>query len=166
MTWAIVKRFMSGQGGFGLMYRDLGFDPDPALDDEGIFDLVCGRPYCNLSREGRMHYRRLPFPPDFEALQKGAPKGLYPQPPPDRTRRGCLFWFAAPVILWKAMVQMNRAVRTQKELVESFPPRFRGEIVPAFLRDMDEAGRARLTGLDGPALLAELERLIRRVLYD
>src|SRR5262249_34132102 len=48
MTWAIVRRFMSGRGGFGLMYRDLGFDPDPALDDEGMFDLVCGQPYCNL----------------------------------------------------------------------------------------------------------------------
>src|SRR5262249_32448226 len=61
MTWSIVKRFMSGQGGYGLMYRDLGFDPDPALDVEGVFDLVCGRPYCNLSREPRMQYRSLPF---------------------------------------------------------------------------------------------------------
>ena len=34
MTWAIVRQFMSGRGGFGQMYRDLGFDPDPALDDD------------------------------------------------------------------------------------------------------------------------------------
>src|SRR5262249_9185340 len=34
MTWSIVKKFMSGQGGFGRMYRDLCFDPDPALDEE------------------------------------------------------------------------------------------------------------------------------------
>src|SRR5207344_2858050 len=33
MTWGIVRAFMSGRGGYGLMYRDLGFDPDPALDD-------------------------------------------------------------------------------------------------------------------------------------
>ncbi len=60
MTWAIVRRFMSGQGGFGLMYRDLGFDPDPALDEEGIFDLVCGRPYCNLSRNPKCNTGRSP----------------------------------------------------------------------------------------------------------
>src|SRR5262249_45069153 len=39
MTWAIVRRFMSGQGGFGRMYRDFGFDPDRSLDEDGIFDL-------------------------------------------------------------------------------------------------------------------------------
>ena len=56
MTWSIVSRYlMSGKGGFGLMLRDLGYDPDPALDDEGVFDLVCGRPYCNLSREPKLH---------------------------------------------------------------------------------------------------------------
>src|SRR5207249_8280567 len=69
MTWAIVRRFMSGRGGFGLMYRDLGFDPDPALDEEGVYDLVCGRPYCNLSREPRLHFHRLPFEHNSAALK-------------------------------------------------------------------------------------------------
>src|SRR5262249_52764240 len=55
MTWAIVSRhLMSGRGGLGCMYRDLGFAPDPALDEVGIYDLACGRPYCNLGREPRM----------------------------------------------------------------------------------------------------------------
>ncbi|HYT87717.1 MAG TPA: PEP/pyruvate-binding domain-containing protein, partial [Gemmataceae bacterium] len=79
MTWAVVRRFMSGGGGFGLMYRDLGFDPDPALDDEGIFDLVCGRPYCNLSREPRMQYRKLPFEHPFAVLKADPSKAVYPQ---------------------------------------------------------------------------------------
>ena len=70
MTWAVVRRFMSGRGGFGMMYRDLGFAPDPALDDEGIFDLVCGRPYCNLSREPRMQFQSLPFEHNFELLRR------------------------------------------------------------------------------------------------
>src|SRR6185436_6755593 len=65
MTWGIVRRFMAGQGGFGLMYRDLGYDPDPALDEIGYFDLVCGRPYVNLSREPRWHFRDFPYGHDF-----------------------------------------------------------------------------------------------------
>ena len=70
MTWAIVKQFMSGQGGFGQMYRDLGFHPDPALDEIGMFDLICGRPYCNLSHEPRMQYKNLPFEHRFDSLMK------------------------------------------------------------------------------------------------
>src|SRR5206468_1710981 len=44
MTWAVVRRFLSGRGGYGLMYRDLGFRPDPSLDADGVYDLVAGRP--------------------------------------------------------------------------------------------------------------------------
>ena len=29
MTWAIVRRFLSGAGGYGRMYADLGFAPPP-----------------------------------------------------------------------------------------------------------------------------------------
>src|SRR5262249_56178668 len=50
MTWAVVRHLMSGRGGLGMMYRDLSFDPDPSLDEEGIFDLACGRPYRHLRR--------------------------------------------------------------------------------------------------------------------
>src|SRR5205823_1759455 len=57
MTWAIVRRFMSGRGGFGLTYHDLGYNPDPSLDEAGVYDLICGRPYCNLSREPRLYSR-------------------------------------------------------------------------------------------------------------
>src|SRR5262249_12083182 len=80
MTWVIVRRLLAGRGGFGLMYRDLGYDPDPALDEEGVFDLVCGRPYCNLSREARLHYRDLPFEHPFARLKKDPARALYPAP--------------------------------------------------------------------------------------
>jgi phosphoenolpyruvate synthase/pyruvate phosphate dikinase len=79
LTWAVVRRLTSGRGGSGLMCRDLGFDPDPALGEEGTFDLVCGRPYCNLSREPRLRYRNLPFEHPFRALKANPAKALYPQ---------------------------------------------------------------------------------------
>src|SRR5262245_32174429 len=109
MTWSIISRhLMSGKGGFGLMYHDLGFDPDPALDEVGVFDLVCGRPYCNLSREARLHYRQLPFEHNFAALKANPQKALYPQPGINPGRGGWRFWLFAPITLplvfWK-MVQ-------------------------------------------------------------
>src|SRR6185369_7181225 len=101
MTWAIVRRFMSGRGGFGLMYRDLGFDPDPALDEVGIYDLVCGRPFCNLSREPRMQYRSMPFEHPFATLKSHPQRALYPQAVLNPARAGWRFWLALPVTCLK-----------------------------------------------------------------
>ena len=55
MTWSIIKNFMSGRGGYGLAFRDLGFFPSPRVDQEGLLDLICGRIYVNLSRELRVY---------------------------------------------------------------------------------------------------------------
>src|SRR5262249_10515955 len=105
MTWAIVRRFMSGRGGYGLMYRDVGFDPDPALDEEGVFDLVCRRPYCTLSREPGMYYRGLPLEHPFAALKAAPHKALFPQPVLNPAKLGGAFWLLLPVrlplLIWK-----------------------------------------------------------------
>src|SRR5262249_26756107 len=129
MTWAVVRRFMSGRGGFGLMYRDLGFDPDPALDDEGIFDLVCGRPYCNLSREPRMQSRRLPFEHPFAALKAAPHKALYPQPVLNPARAGWRFWLFLPAVFFK----LFRSALRLRKLSRTFAERFRQEVVPRFV---------------------------------
>ena len=65
---AVVNRFLSGRGGLGQMYRDLGFQPDSRLDRNSIFDLVCGRPYCNLSREPLMYANGRPYEHPFAVL--------------------------------------------------------------------------------------------------
>lgn len=166
MTWAIVRRFMSGRGGFGLMYRDLGFDPDPVLDDEGIFDLVCGRPYCNLSREPRMHYRRLPFEHPFAALKAAPQKALYPRPVINPARAGWRFWLFLPVNLPRVIVQLMRADRQQRRLSESLAGRLRQELLPAFAEETRREAAVDLSALDAPALVERLHFWIRRTLYD
>src|SRR5262249_59873656 len=98
--WAIVRGFMSGKGGYGLMYRDFGFDPDPALDEEGIFDLICGRVYCNLSREPRMQSGSLPFEHRFADLKANPAKALYPKATFSRRKAGWRFWLFIPVVLF------------------------------------------------------------------
>ncbi|MEK6261274.1 MAG: PEP/pyruvate-binding domain-containing protein [Planctomycetota bacterium] len=81
MTWSIIrKELLSGRGGFGHLYRDLGFDPDPTLDDDGVYDLAFGRPYCNLSREPLLYFRGFPLEHPFETLKADPRKALYPQP--------------------------------------------------------------------------------------
>src|SRR5262249_58120010 len=80
MTWAVVRRFMSGKGGFGLTYHDLGYEPDPSLDEVAVYDLVCRRPYCNLSRQPRMDARRQPLEHPFPPLKKARARARSPPP--------------------------------------------------------------------------------------
>jgi len=162
MTWAIVRRFMSGKGGFGQMYRDLGFDPDPALDEEGIFDLVCGRPYCNLSREPRMQYRALPFEHPFSALKANPQRALYPRAVLNPARAGWRFWMFLPVVFFKLILSSRRL----RQLSRTFAARFRNEIIPAFVSEAGQEAARDMTRLDNAALLARLEYWIQRTLLD
>jgi pyruvate,water dikinase len=166
MTWAIVQRFMSGGGGFGLMYRDLGFDPDPALDEDGVFDLVCGRPYCNLSREPRLLFRQLPYEHPFAWLKADPSRALYPVPVMNPRRAGWKFWLGMPllfpVLFWKTV----RAEFRRKHLARTLAQRLREETFPAFAAEAARAAVEDLGGLDTPTLLERLEYWVRRTLYD
>jgi pyruvate,water dikinase len=162
LTWAVVRRFMSGRGGFGLMYRDLGFDPDPALDDEGIFDLVCGRPYCNLSREPRLQYRRLPFEHAFAALKANPGKAVYPQAVLNPARGGWRFWLGLPVIffkLWRQSVRLRKLART-------FADRFQKDIVAPFLAEVAKEKAVDLQALNSAALVERFNAWRKRTLED
>src|SRR5262245_12270459 len=162
MTWAIIRRFMSGRGGFGMMYRDLGFDPDPALDEEGIYDLVCGRPYCNLSREPRMQYRRLPFEHNFAALKVNPNKALYPQAVLNPARAGWRFWLFFPAVVFKLV----RSGMTLRRLSRTFAQPFRDDIIPTFMTEANREAGQDISDLEPAKLLERLNYWIQRTLYD
>ncbi|HZZ79707.1 MAG TPA: PEP/pyruvate-binding domain-containing protein, partial [Gemmataceae bacterium] len=162
MTWSIVRRFMSGRGGFGQMYRDLGFDPDPALDDVGMFDLICGRPYCNLSHEPRMQYQNLPFEHRFEDLKKDPSKALYPQATLNPRRAGLMFFVKVPLLflkMWWSQIQ-------QKQLTDSFADDFTKEIVPKYLAEIERGNREDWNKLSSKEVLDRLNDWIQLTLFD
>jgi pyruvate,water dikinase len=167
MTWAVVKRFMSGRGGYGLMYRDLGYRPHPSLDDEGVYDLIAGRPYCNLSREPRLYAGWQPLEHSFAALKADPRKALYPPPPrPNFARVGPAFWLLMPARLPFLLVDSVLFAMRLGNLIRDFAGRFRAEILPAFAADCARAEADDLGGLDAAALLERLEHWVRRTLYD
>src|SRR5262249_27227780 len=116
---------------------DLGFDPDPALDEIGVFDLICGRPYCNLSREPRMQYRNLPFEHRFDFLKKQPNKALYPQPTFNPRRAGLGFFVKIPLLFfrmwWHKIKQQHR--------IQSFAENFAKTIGREYLREVEKAQR-------------------------
>jgi pyruvate,water dikinase len=166
MTWAIVRRFLSGRGGYGLMYRDLGFRVDPALDDEGVYDLIAGRPYCNLSREPRLYSGWLPYEHPFAALKADPARALYPRAVQRPPAGGPGFWLLLPLRLPFIVMGSLRFALRLGNLSRTFAARFRQEILPAFAAETSRAAHEDLGGLDTPALLDRLELWTRRTLID
>ena len=70
LTWDVVRRFMSGDGGFGAMYREAGFEPSPEVCRDGFLDLVAGRIYMDLSRAPEMFFEGYPYAYDPEELAR------------------------------------------------------------------------------------------------
>jgi pyruvate,water dikinase len=162
MTWAIVSRFLSGRGGLGLMYRDLGFEPDLTLDEEGIYDLVCGRPYCNLSREPGMYRQGLPLEHSFAALRATPQNALYPRAEPNWLRADWRFWLFFPLHVFKSIRVAWRLAAEQRK----FAQRFCEKIIPAFAEQVASAASQDLSTLSARALMKQLEEWIRVTLYD
>src|SRR5207248_10571266 len=69
LTWSILRRFMSGSGGFGAMYRMAGFEPSPEVDREGFLELIAGRVYMDASRAPEMFFEGFPFAYDVNELK-------------------------------------------------------------------------------------------------
>jgi pyruvate,water dikinase len=167
MTWAIVRRFMSGRGGYGLMYRDLGWEPDPSLDEQGVYDLVCGRVYCNLSREPLVQFPKFPLGYSFAELKAAPHKAIYPQSMTlDRSRATWRFYLGLPLMLPGFVLKGTRRQLQLMTLAQTFAGRLRQELLPAFAEETTREAAQDLTGLETPALLSRLEHWIHRTLYD
>jgi len=70
LTWSIVRRFMSGEGGYGRVYRMVGFRPSPRVCREGFLQLFGGRIYMDAALAGEMFFADYPFRYDVELLRR------------------------------------------------------------------------------------------------
>ncbi len=164
MTWALVSHLLSGRGGCGLMYRDLGYGRQ--AEEESVYEIIAGRVYCNLSREARRHPGFLPVEYPFAALKADPLKALAPQPVRDPSRAGPLFWLLLPLRLpFLTAAALRRMVRLGA-LSNSFADHFRQEVLPAFSADVDRAAAEDWSQLDTPALLERFHYWVRRTLDD
>ena len=70
LTWDIFRSFMRGNGGFGRMYRDLGYQPSPEVCRAGFLELIAGRIYADPERAAKLFWAGMPLCYDLDAVVK------------------------------------------------------------------------------------------------
>ncbi|MBA3938533.1 MAG: hypothetical protein H0X38_13825, partial [Planctomycetes bacterium] len=154
LTWSVIRRFMSGDGGFGSLYREIGFVPSPTVCREGFLTLIAGRIHLDLALGPELFFAGYPYAYDVAALRANPDRAQEPPTIPQGTlgqRLSCARRLAA----------VDARIMT---LAADEDRRLDGETIPAFAawiaceRDVD------LTVLDAAALLACWQRREREVL--
>jgi phosphohistidine swiveling domain-containing protein len=109
LEWDFWRRFMSGSGGLGTLYRGLGYRPPAG----GFLELVLGRVYADVQREAEFSGFGLPLAVDYDAVASDPTKLA---PTIDRTRTGLRTFLKLPFALWR-LARVNR--RTAEPVVRT-----------------------------------------------
>ena len=159
LTWDILQRLLAQDGGFGMLNRDLGADPDPLLGSQSAYDLIVGRPMLNLSRLPRMQFRKPPLEYPIADFKSDPRKALDPQPVLKPWKNGI---FGLP----GTILRMMKMASVPRKLIETFGDRFTKEIAPACEREAMAALRQDWSKLDNQTVLNQLDLLIEKTLVQ
>ncbi|MCE9533738.1 MAG: hypothetical protein K8T89_21810 [Planctomycetes bacterium] len=162
MTWAVIQNLLSGSGGSGMMYRDVGFKPAAMMDHLTVYDLIGGRPYCNLSREPYLQASKPQIDYPFQRYKATPLLALTPEPDSSTMYRSVGRILRLPIFIWRQM----RFARRISKLSQTFADDFRKKIVPPFLAEIEKAEAEDLTKLDPQVLLQRFEYWVKRTLVD
>jgi len=162
LTWDVVRRFMRGDGGYGLMYRDFGYRPGRRVREEGFLELICGRIYTDPVRAAEQFWAGLPVRYDTDkllrdpALLESAPTEF------DATRADQRFLLRLPGTLWGMFRARSLTRRARREAVR----RFREVVLPPYLDYVRAKRRQDLSELGTDALIGELHERLARVMDE
>lgn len=118
LTWSIMQRFMSGAGGYGIMYRQAGFEPSPAVQTEGFLECIFGRIYMDASRASEMFFKDFPFAYDIEELKQNPDAS---QSPPTQPRGSLL-------TLWQAQRKLRGINQKLRQLSQKLDRELRDDL--------------------------------------
>lgn len=162
LTWDIIRRFMSGAGGFGRLYRDLGYRPSRRVMQHGFLEAVCGRLYADPERLAELFWDGMPLTYDLDALVRD--RSLLDRAPDkfDAARTDGLFLWRLPANLWamwRAARNMRRAQAEAKRLFDTV-------VLPPFLAYAEQKRAQDLAKLQDAEVLHELRARCQRVLDE
>jgi pyruvate,water dikinase len=162
LTWDVIRQFMSGEGGFGLMYRDLGYLPSRRVRQEGFLELIGGRIYVDVDRAAELFWEGMPFQYDHHEVLAN-PRLLESAPTRfEAGRADGAFLLRLP----RALLAMLRCNSTMRKARRRALQAFEKVALPPFLAYVGEQRRRDLSGLSTREIVGEVHGQIRRVLSD
>ena len=162
LTWDIVSEFMSGDGGFGRMYKDLGYQPSDEVCREGFLELIAGRIYADPERAAKLFWDGMPLCYDLDAVAKD-PKVMDAAPAKfDPARADGKFLVSLPRLV-RRMLKCSKNMKAFRKVVVD---RFEREILPPYLAWVATKRRQELDKFSTAEVLAELRARIDRVLTE
>lgn len=159
MTWDIQSEFMSGRGGFGALYRALGYHPSRRVDRDGFIELVGGRVYADPRRCAELFYSEGILAYDQAELSR-RPSAIEEPPGLWKTRE------ADPPALLRTLRQLWRSTRIATGGREDALGDFLRDTLPPYEAWVSGKRAAALSALSEEDLLAELGERIDRVMGD
>lgn len=162
MTWAIMQCFMSGTGGLGKAYRDLGFYPSKRVDRLGILDLICARIYVNLNRESELFFEGCPLVHDFEVLKEHPQKAMYAQAALNIKHSTPTFWFKLPLYI----IRMTNAELRLRKFRSDFDQELTTQIFPQFQEHVQSEQNLHYSKLSDAELVTKFEGWCEQTLDD
>ena len=159
MTWDIQSEFMSGRGGFGALYRRLGYFPSARADSEGFLELVGGRIFADPARCAELFYSRGVLSYDSVELE-GRPAAIEEPPRLWKTRE------ASPPALLRTLLEVVRSSRQAQRGRHQALDEFLTDELPRYEAWVARERQVELEKLGPTELYDILEMRIRRVMGD
>jgi pyruvate,water dikinase len=162
LTWDIMRQFMSGNGGFGRMYRDFGYQPSEEVGEQGFLELICGRIYADPDRVAQLFWGDLPMAYDLDEILKDknalnrAPSKFEPEKANER------FLIALPGLIRSIL----RSGRLMKRLRKDARRHFEEDILPPYLEYIRVKRGQDLSQCSVAELIGELRERCRVVLDE
>jgi rifampicin phosphotransferase len=162
LTWDIVRNFMSGSGGFGLMYQDFGYQPSAEVCESGFLELICGRIYADPERVAQLFWGGLPLSYDLQQIL--ADKSALDRAPTkfDAAKVDETFLFRLP----GAVRALIRSSRNMKRLRRNAKAVFENEVLPPYLDYVREKRAEDLTAKPTAAVVRDVFDRCERVLNE
>ena len=162
LTWDIMREFMSGDGGFGSMYKDFGYRPTREVCEKGFLALLFGRIYADPDRVAGLFWSNFPMCYDHEealanpAILQAAPTKF------DANRVDQTFLLRLPA----TVVGMIRSSRLMKRARADAVRSFTEKALPGYQAYLEEKRGQDLSRMSTPDLCAEIRERMRRVLTE
>lgn len=154
LTWDSITWLMSGRGGYGQLYRWLGFEPAAETLDHSFLELIGGRIFVDPRRAARFYRGSAPFQYDVDELLTN-PRAI-DLPPRQLDLDSADPWLFArlPKLLWR----MWGAWRASRQLAAESPQRFDEFMAQDLQSYLEETSEQRLDRFDEGGLIVEFAR--------